>query len=1164
MNWLREPDAEPLPGYRLICPLGTGGFGEVWKCEAPGNILKAIKFVYGNLNSLDGDAFRAEQEYKAMQRVKEVRHPFVLSMERIDIVEGDLAIVMELADMSLHDMLITYQQKGMPGIPREELLGYMRDAADGLDHLNEKHNLQHLDVKPRNLFLVGGRVKVADFGLVKNLERQSSSGLMAGVTPIYAAPETFGGKISPTADQYSLAIVYIELLTGRRPFNGKNIRALALQHVSEPPDLTAVPEHDRAALTRGLAKDPAERFPNCLAFVRALYEATAHSGEIVLGVPPPVATLAPPVAIRARPGSVPESIFDSDGVGSDSEAAQSMVATQAQVEVGILRPTILVGLGSFGRRALLDLRCRLLDRFGDLGQVPIFRFLYIDSDPEAVHKALYDAPEVALSSTEVFPLPLQPVSNYRRRALESINDWLPREKLYAMPRSLQPQGSRALGRLAFNDNYLRFMTRIRRELQIATHPEALAQSVGQTGLSLRDSKPHVVVMASAGGGSGGLLIDLAYAVMRQMAQLHLQVTPPTLFLFCGAPTDPATPRTEQANVYATLTELHHFCDPTISFVAQYGPDGQRFNENQAPYESAYLLSLLNRTPEAQRDAIAHLANYLNHELTTPLGLKLEVSREACPPGATRFRSFGTHSVWFPRGLLLRSAARQVCERLVQEWQHPEFAGSIVDVEEACARALADPNLSWEALQQQIERAAVSPEGTPPEILGRMLGELAEDAERPEIQANPAIWATHAIERLEEWVGSRTAGHDPSVLRRSRFSVAYATATQQVAESWEKVLLAHTSHMCDNPGRRIAASEEALRRMIDFCEQASVAQGEVVEQQHEMVSVSREQLKLAIDACRGGASGLSRLFGGGAQRSVRNLLEELRVFAYARLAEDTLEAGVQFFQKLRGRLEDRLNDLGFCRQRLRHLQQALGEPPDAAHDSGRSEKNGSESSLPGDSFGTLFQGASTVHVVLPEGAGTLEQAALQCVMQVQPEDYLRLDEAVQTLVLAPLGGLQLICQKNSDLSRILAGPLVDQTAAFLSDLLPISDVAEAEISAAAKKGHTLGGQIQRIYREASPMVQPRGPRYQSAYLLHPASAASEEFAAEARKIVPDLETVPGYSQTDLTFCREQGYLAPVDLQPLLAACHSAYDEIAASAAASPHARFDVAEWVPLQP
>src|SRR5713101_4979561 len=114
MSWLREPDAEPIPGYRLISPLGTGGFGEVWKCEAPGDILKAIKFVYGNLNSLDGDAYRAEQEYKAMQRVKEVRYPFLLPMDRIELVEGELFIVMELAEKSLYDVNAEYQKQGLP------------------------------------------------------------------------------------------------------------------------------------------------------------------------------------------------------------------------------------------------------------------------------------------------------------------------------------------------------------------------------------------------------------------------------------------------------------------------------------------------------------------------------------------------------------------------------------------------------------------------------------------------------------------------------------------------------------------------------------------------------------------------------------------------------------------------------------------------------------------------------------------------------------------------------------------------------------------------------------------------------------------------------------------------------------------------------------------
>ena len=93
MTWIREANSEPIPGYRLIEPLGSGGFGEVWKCEAPGGIFKAIKFVFGNLNALDSDSARAEQELNALNRIKEVRHPFVLSMDRIEVVAGELVIV---------------------------------------------------------------------------------------------------------------------------------------------------------------------------------------------------------------------------------------------------------------------------------------------------------------------------------------------------------------------------------------------------------------------------------------------------------------------------------------------------------------------------------------------------------------------------------------------------------------------------------------------------------------------------------------------------------------------------------------------------------------------------------------------------------------------------------------------------------------------------------------------------------------------------------------------------------------------------------------------------------------------------------------------------------------------------------------------------------------
>src|SRR5438045_2384758 len=180
-------------------------------------------------------------------------------------------IVTKLADYSLKDQFDEYRKKDITGIPREDLLQFMRDTADALDYMSGQHSLQHLDVKPENLLLVGGRVKVADFGLVKDIHDAAAS-MMGGLTPIYAPPEVFEGRPSRRSDQYSLAIVYQEMLTGVLPFPGRTAAQLAAQHLNAKPGLDPLPDNDQPVIGRALSKKPAERFGSCRELVATLVE----------------------------------------------------------------------------------------------------------------------------------------------------------------------------------------------------------------------------------------------------------------------------------------------------------------------------------------------------------------------------------------------------------------------------------------------------------------------------------------------------------------------------------------------------------------------------------------------------------------------------------------------------------------------------------------------------------------------------------------------------------------------------------------------------------------------------------------------------------------------------------------------------------------------------
>src|SRR5262249_45106467 len=185
--------------YILISKRGAGAFGEVWHAHGPGGIDVALKFIHVDTQ------FRA-LELRSLDVMKSIRHPNLVSVFGAWLEDNWLILAMELCDCSLQDRLIEAINQKLPGIPVQELLSYMSDAAAGLDALNAKQ-VQHRDVKPANLLLQGSGVKVADFGLAKALEQTVASNSGAG-TIAYTAPECFRGELTQQSDQYSLAVTY--------------------------------------------------------------------------------------------------------------------------------------------------------------------------------------------------------------------------------------------------------------------------------------------------------------------------------------------------------------------------------------------------------------------------------------------------------------------------------------------------------------------------------------------------------------------------------------------------------------------------------------------------------------------------------------------------------------------------------------------------------------------------------------------------------------------------------------------------------------------------------------------------------------------------------------------------------------------------------------------
>ena len=264
-----------IPGYQLTRFLGAGAFAEVWQAKHKDQLV-ALKFLDCRAHSPSVIA----TEIRILRGLTELKHPNIISLLGVQAIGKYVVLIMEYADGSLADLQQVYRQETGGNIPPEHALDLLDEAAAALDFLGSARinsfstnaGLQHCDIKPSNLLLVGNRLKVGDFGLCCRAGSTTHrSGAWRG-TPPYAAPELFRGQPTLGTDQYALAVCFCEMVMGDRPFR-KTPSTDSQVGCECPIDLTKLREREFPIISRALHPYASSRWPSCRLFLQELRKA---------------------------------------------------------------------------------------------------------------------------------------------------------------------------------------------------------------------------------------------------------------------------------------------------------------------------------------------------------------------------------------------------------------------------------------------------------------------------------------------------------------------------------------------------------------------------------------------------------------------------------------------------------------------------------------------------------------------------------------------------------------------------------------------------------------------------------------------------------------------------------------------------------------------------
>ena len=264
---------ERLGRYELISEVGRGGMGVVYRARDP--LLQrtvALKTVHLlDFDDAEERRVRRDRLLREARAAAILSHPGIVKIYQIDEDQGIAYIAMEfIQGLTLADML---KKERTPKVVH--VLRIIRQVADALDYAH-RQGVVHRDIKPANIMIQqGGVVKITDFGIAKAAaQARTQTGMQLG-TPFYMSPEQILGQtVDGRTDQYSLAVMTYQMLTGECPFSADSLPTLIYRILREQPQpdnkRLAFNPHLEAVVQKALSKQPELRFATCVDFVNAL------------------------------------------------------------------------------------------------------------------------------------------------------------------------------------------------------------------------------------------------------------------------------------------------------------------------------------------------------------------------------------------------------------------------------------------------------------------------------------------------------------------------------------------------------------------------------------------------------------------------------------------------------------------------------------------------------------------------------------------------------------------------------------------------------------------------------------------------------------------------------------------------------------------------------